>query len=412
MHPLKVRSYRLLRFLERYTKTDMVYLTSGGFWLFAGQALSALSALILAVAFANLVEPEKYGNYKYILSLAGIIGTLTLTGFGTAVARGAARGYSGTLSYAFQTALQWSVAMLIVSVGIGTYYFLQGNILLGSALFIIGATAPVIAASSFYRPYLMGSREFKRATLYGALQSTGPALAVLCGVLLQVPFLLLILIYFVSSAAACFTLYSLAARSAGGAVDPEASRIGKHLSVMNIISVIAGRLDNLLLFQLLGGTHLAVFAFAVAIPDTIRGSFKNFASLAMPKFIGKSKVELKESVSTKSILIFFGATTVTGAYILAAPYIFQLFFPVYLESVVYSQVYAVTLLFTLILSTAYFDAQKGIKERYILSTFSSIVTILTAVVGIYWFGLWGAVWARIVARILIASASAILIARH
>ncbi len=408
----KEQLYRLLRWLQLYLKTDMVYAAHGGLWLTVGQALSALSAFALAIAFANFVEPEKYGNYKYILSLAGIIGTLTLTGLGTAVARAAARGYRGTLRYAFRIALKWSAAMVVVSATISTYYFLQGNTFLGISLLMIGATTPIIAACSFYRPFLMGAREFKRAALYGSLHSAVPAISVLIGIAIKAPVLLLIIAYLASSAATCIILYLRASADTEGNVDPDTEHIAKHLSVMSIISTVATKLDAILLFQLLGGTQLAVFAFAIAIPDIIRGSFKNLATLAMPKFVGKTKAQLKRSVFTKSILIFIVASTITGAYIVAAPYIFDIFFPMYQESIIYSQVYAVTVLFTLILSTAYFDVQKGIKERYILNIFSSIITAITAAGGIYLFGLWGAIGARIVARALIAGMSTLLIARH
>ena len=80
MNTLKHATYRLLRKSERYFKTDMVYVARGGFWVTAGNIVSALAAFGLAVAYANLLPKESYGTYKYILSLAGIIGAFSLTG--------------------------------------------------------------------------------------------------------------------------------------------------------------------------------------------------------------------------------------------------------------------------------------------------------------------------------------------
>ena len=43
---IKNKTYKLLRKSEKYTKTDMVYLTKGGFWLTLGQIISSTSAFL------------------------------------------------------------------------------------------------------------------------------------------------------------------------------------------------------------------------------------------------------------------------------------------------------------------------------------------------------------------------------
>jgi len=405
--------YRLLRWSEKYIKTDMVYAASGGFWLFFGQAAAAIFSLVLAVAFANLLEPEKYGNYKYVLSLAGIIGALTLSGLGTAVTRAVARQHEGTLRYAFRLSLLWSIGMIIVSAIGGAYYLFNNNILLGTSLFIIGAVSPIIAASSLYRPFLMGRREFRKAALYGLVQGVAPTLAVLIALLLKAPLLLLVLLYFSVNAITVWLLYRRAQKTAkNDTVDPVTDHLGKHLSVMGVIATIAGKLDSILIFQLLGGAELAIFSLATTIPDTLRGSLKHITTLATPKFAQKTKREMKDAVWSKTGLIFAGISVVTVFYIIAAPYIFDLLFPVYAESVTYSQVYALSLLASLVMASAYFDAQAAIKERYILSIVINATTVISVVVGIYFWGLWGAIFARLFVRTLNMGLSAFLITRH
>src|SRR3990167_10664736 len=86
------RLYRFLRWSERYTKTDMVYLASGGFWLVLGQIIFALSAFILAVAFANLVPQATYGTYKNLTSMAAMFAIFSLPGMAVAVTRASAQG--------------------------------------------------------------------------------------------------------------------------------------------------------------------------------------------------------------------------------------------------------------------------------------------------------------------------------
>lgn len=410
---IKQKMHNLLRWSERYTKTDMVYATRGGFWLFVGQAISTALALVLAIAFANLIEPEKYGNYKYALSLAGIIGALTLTGLGTAVTRAVARGHEGTLRYAFKLSLMWSTGMLIVAALGGAYYLWNGNVFLGFSLFVIGAASPIIGAASLYRPFLMGKREFRKVALYGIVQGALPTLSVLVALLLKAPLLLLVMLYFSVSAITVWRLYQSAAKLATNAdVDPITNRLGKHLSVMGIVGTVASKLDSVFIFQLLGGAELAIFSLATTIPDTLRGSLKHITSLATPKFAQKTKQEMKRAVWSKTRLVFLITVAIALTYMLIAPYLFELLFPKYLASVIYSQVYALSLLASLVMASAYFDGQAAIKERYILSFVVNTTMVVSVVVGIYLFGLWGAIFARLLTRMVNIGLSAFFIVRH
>ena len=59
---------------EKYLKTDLVYLSRGGFWLSIGQGVAMLSGFFLSTAFANLLPKESFGTYKFILSGVAILG--------------------------------------------------------------------------------------------------------------------------------------------------------------------------------------------------------------------------------------------------------------------------------------------------------------------------------------------------
>ncbi|HEX9608834.1 MAG TPA: oligosaccharide flippase family protein, partial [Candidatus Paceibacterota bacterium] len=96
---IKRAAYNVLRKSERYTKTDMVYLTKGGIWLSISQGVAMVTGLLVAIAFANLLTPETFGTYKFVLSLAGIIGAFSLTGMSTALIRSVANGQEGALEH-------------------------------------------------------------------------------------------------------------------------------------------------------------------------------------------------------------------------------------------------------------------------------------------------------------------------
>src|SRR5277367_1508517 len=82
---LQERFIAVLRWSEKYTKTDMVWLASGGILSLAYQSTSLVAALLLAVAVGHLVSPNVYGTYKYVLSIVTILTFFSLNGLGSAV---------------------------------------------------------------------------------------------------------------------------------------------------------------------------------------------------------------------------------------------------------------------------------------------------------------------------------------
>ena len=99
----KERFIRLLKWGEKYTKTDMVYLFHGGFWLTVGQVVTTLSVLALGIVFANVLPKDVYGTYKYLLAIAGIFSLFTLPGMNVALIRAVARGFGGSYYSAAST---------------------------------------------------------------------------------------------------------------------------------------------------------------------------------------------------------------------------------------------------------------------------------------------------------------------
>jgi len=119
----KIRLYNLLRWSQKYTKTDMVYLAKGGSWLTLGQIVSTIASFLSAIAFANLLPRETYGQYKYILSITSILAIPTLAGINTAVIRAIARGYEGSFIPALKTKIKWGLLGGITSIGLAGYYY-------------------------------------------------------------------------------------------------------------------------------------------------------------------------------------------------------------------------------------------------------------------------------------------------
>lgn len=398
----RLRTYRLLRFLERYTKTDMVYLTRGGSWLFLGQAGAIILSFSLAVAFGHLASQDTYGNYKFILSVAGVLGALSLSGVGTAIAQAVARGREGALPQGFRLNLLSGAGIVLLGLMGAAYYAYEGNLFVAASLVAVALLTPLSNSFSLYDAYLVGTRDFKRQTLYG-LTTYAVTTVLLIGVLYVNPrAILLVAAYlFASTGAMAFWYWRTVRRTRNKAREPELLRYGGHLSVMNVIGMVADKVDSIIVFTVLGPAQVGVYAYAIALPEQIKMAVKSIVPLALPKFAERTLAEVRQTIWIRMLYLMAGLAIVLGAYALAAPFLFQTFFPVYLESVPFSRIYALSLVAVGIITplTALFQAQRMTRELYWSSNVGAIILLVSLPILVPLWGILGAIVAQIIYRV-------------
>lgn len=393
---IKTPLYRLLRWSEKYTKTDMVYLAHGGFWLTVGQVVSTLSTLTLAIAFANLVPSETYGTYKYLLAVAAIFSIFTLPGMNTAIARSVARGDRSTVRTATKMRIVWSFLGTITTFTGSAYYFVNGNGELAAALALIGVFLPVFDTYTLYNAYLTGTQNFKKQSLFYLISQGLSTLLLTVALVFTNNILILLLAYFIPLTTIRFFLYKkIEKQFTFSAPDKETLGYGKHLSFLDVFGIVAGNIDKVLLWKFLGPAQLAIYAFAVAIPEQIKGPLKGISSVALPKFSIQTPEHIRVFYRSfwYKVVVYSGILFIISfIYIGVAPLIFKLLFPSYLESVIYSQVLALSL-FTGAQSipATLLSAHKRTRVQYILTTTRAVIQIILLFVLIPPFGVMGAV---------------------
>jgi O-antigen/teichoic acid export membrane protein len=399
--------YRLLRWSERYTKTDMVYLTQGGFWLALGQVVQIALGFSSAVVFANFLSPELYGNFRYVLSMTAIISSFSLSGVSTAVSAAAARGNDGALSAGFNAILTWSWIMVIVGATGATYYFIQNNTLLGIAMLMAGIANPILVAATVYDAFFEGKKLFRIRVIYSLLRNAIPMLLVIATVITTVNLFIILAVYFIANTASAYFLYrSVLKRQVQNTANEEGTvRYGMHVSFINFLGTITTNIDRILLFQMIGATPLAVFSFAQSPLNYTQTGFQMLKTMMFPKFASKKISEIHSGAHRKIIQLSVVALCVTGIYILLAPFFFHTFFPQYSSSIPYSQVMVLTTLATpTIVFAQTLLAHKRQRELYIVRITTLIAKILFLVGLIPFFGLWGAIYATLATKVIESSA--------
>src|SRR5665213_2588964 len=163
---MKARITSLLRWSERYTKTDMVYLASSAWWGNLGLVMQSVLSLLLAVAFANWLAPETYGVYQYILSLSALVAAISFSGMNSAVTQAVARGYEGVLRASVRTQLRWAPVPAALTLAVAGYYLFQGNSTVGLGLIVVAIGTPLVQSFNTYSAFLQGKRAFRQSFFF------------------------------------------------------------------------------------------------------------------------------------------------------------------------------------------------------------------------------------------------------
>ncbi len=414
MEKIRNKTYSLLRRSESFFKTDMVYLAKGGGWLTLGQIVTSLSSFAIAIAFANLLSPETYGAYKYVLSIVGILTITTLSGVNTAISQAVSRGIEGVLHEGLLLKIKWGLAGTAGSLIIAIYYYINGN---NELALIFLATAPFIPfyeTLGVYSSYLSGKKLFKESIAYFTLIRIGYVSA-LIGAMLMTNSILFLLIANLGVFALLNSIFLLhVLRSFPPNTKKEVGIIlrGKHISIVGIVGKVSQNLDSLLLFHYFGPLQVAIYAFARAPVEQIRSACKIIMTLSLPKLSNRPSKEINHLLLKRTLLLLLSGLFIGGGYILIAPYVFHALFPQYLSAIFYSQLLAILLILQLPLALITSVVQSRLHlmptSWIYMGIITRVVYIVMLIILIARYGIIGAVISQLVLQILQSISAVVL----
>ncbi|MSR76473.1 MAG: hypothetical protein EXS68_02680 [Candidatus Ryanbacteria bacterium] len=396
--------------MERILGFNVSYLARGSFWLSLGQLATMSSAFFLSIAYARYLSKSTYGDYRYILSALSIAGIFALPGIGTSITRSVARGFNGTFRQGSKYIFFGSFGIALVGFGTALYFFIAGNTTLAWGFIIASLVVPAVEGLGNWRAYFDGKKEFRAKTLLNVIDqlfyfcSMAVAMSTIFYFHLSPASSLLVLLTAYSLGEGLpnifFYIQTLRKTAKDAPVEPGSISYGLQLSLVNIPATIANYLDAVLIHTFLGPVALATYAFAIALPEQIKSLLGTFADVTFPKIAAHPDiVGLQDTLLEKALR----ATTITIGivmiYIIAAPWIYQILFPRYIESIIFSQVFALSLvIFPFTIFNTAMKATGDIKKIYIYNIVSPLIQITALALLIYPYGLWGAVAGRIIGR--------------
>jgi O-antigen/teichoic acid export membrane protein len=392
MKVIKKRIIKLLRWSQKYTKTDMVYIAKGGSWLFTGKGLIALISLATTVAFANLLPVETFGTYQFVIAMIGMFSITSLPGISLALVRASAKDKDGSLLLAYKTRIKWALAGSFGILAVSIWYFLNEDSFLGIIFLVLAPLFPLFIASSSSNEYWIGKKRFDIKTVTNVLADIGIAGATIVALYLTNSVLIIASVFVGSTAFFYFLIFLYSKKRINNKeIDKDMLPLGKNLTLMGAIGQLSSHLDKIILWKVAGPAQVAIYTLSIKPFSKITG-FLPISTLALPKLSEKGVrgYERKKSVLRKMMLLFAITVPISLFLIFLAPFAYKILFPQYMDSVIYFQAltFKIVLLPTGLLNDSLIAEMKT-KYLYITRTVTPIIKIVLFLVLAPIFGIWG-----------------------
>ena len=389
--------------LEFYTKTNIAYVLSGGLWSNLNFVTSSILAFILSIAFAYYTPKEVYGVYQYILSLSAIFTAFSLTGINSAITRSVAQGYEGSFMQSIKPQLLWGLLSSCIGLIATFYYIVQESYVIALSVFFVAIFLPIINTSNTYSALFTGQKKFKDTFIFNSIFNLIYTIGMIIVVMYTENPVLMVISYLLLTGITGTLLFikSIQKSKPNNLIDPETIPYAKHLSIMNVIGVIANKIDSVLVFHFLGPTNLALYTFAKIIPEKTGGALKSFTSIAFPKFATQEKKEIHVTLLRRTLLLGLLTVVLSIGYIFITPFIFKLFLPAYKDAIIYSQLFSLSLIGSAASLPVYaLMSQKSTKELYTINILHPVIQLILICLMMYFWGIWGLIYSKIISSIV------------
>lgn len=371
---------------------DLHYFAKGGFWLTASQVATGITGFILSIIYARFLSKQAFGQYTYVLSFVSFFAIFAYPGMDKAIVRAVAQGRDLIVKQATKKTLPWAIISALPLLALSGYYLLKPSPdpSLGKTFIIVFILTVPLWVFRFFHPYFIGSNQLKlfflATTAHQLLSLIGLGLA---AVFLKTPFFLLLvgltIQTLLSLAFSLFSFHLLRFRQP----QPHDFAYAQKMNDVIIFSNLSQYADKIILAKLLGFEAVAVYTFARIVPDQIRGVLRNISVLTLPKLSLLGPTHNFNQFKTKLRLFVGIAGLVTLFYFLAAPFIFRVFFPAYIESIVLTRIMSLLVVSApALVITSLFESQANIRTlRW--QIYPTHILQLVLLITFSW--LWGAI---------------------
>lgn len=389
----------LIHDLSNFFKIDLLYFIKNSIILSLGDLVAISTGLLLSIIFSYYLPKETYGEYSYILSIINISTLFSLSGMLTVISRGVAKGHDGVYAKCMESNIKWSFLGTLFIIGFYTYNAILFN-KINSLYLAVAFIFPLYTTADYYNAYFNGKKMFINSIKINSLFSIISFCLLSLSAYLNANAFILCLVYFASFILINgFFSYKLYFKTLHAYYDTNDLTFGKHLSIMNALQILSLSLDKFLIGYFLGFQSLAIYMFAIILPEQLKNLFKHVADIAFPKLSKMSRSVILKDLPRKYFQFLIIVCIFTGLYYISIPFIFKIVFPKYPESIKYSQLFSISLIhYPTIIFILALQALKETKKLYIYNIVFPLIQIIALVLLVPKYGILGAIYSRIIGR--------------
>jgi O-antigen/teichoic acid export membrane protein len=372
--------------------------------------ITAFFTVFISYAFANFLDPDTFGNYRFVFAFYAVLGAITLGGMPTALIRSVAHGYEKSFWQGVKLKTFFSIIGFFITTSIAIYYFINGNTNLAFGFFALGIALPLFEIPTLVLPYLQGHQNFWDVAKYQIFSKFLVLVLSLIAIFyFPNPGMIILLSIGLVGIVQTFYAIKLYRRQKSSLLnstnkkeeikaetDPEFAKYTINLSLMGIIYIIGMQADKLILFKLFGSVSLAGYTIATLLPLEFQRMVGNLTSIYFPKLVKAEKKDIKNKLLKVLSLATLISVCISILYHFSAPYIFNIFFPQYIEYVFYSQLAFWGICFVpFAFLWSYFSAKGNTKVMYFLHIADPIVQIVLYILLVPKFQITGLIMATL-----------------
>lgn len=378
------------------------YYLKGGYWWIFTKFFQFLSSLGIMWIFANFASKELYGTYKYLLSFYTLLSIFALPGIDIVLVKEAAQGGESFLKKGAKEKLKWGLGGTFLSFLISGWYFFHDNYFLGILFIIIGFFLPFLNAFQLFSPFWQGKKRLDLQSKYSVIVILFSSLITATALFLTKNLVVVFIAQFAVTLTLRYLFYQITLQKISCRAQSNftsAIKFGKHLSLLELFSVLSSQIDKLIIWQFLGPVGVAIYAFAQTPINKIK-EFIPIFPLALPKLSEKKSIP-KQLILKKFGQLFIFSFPLSVACFFFLPYFYKFFFPQYQSSIRYAQILSLSLVFLpfTLLGTSFF-AREEIRKIYFTSVFSIILNFVLLITTIRLWGILGAVITALIVQFL------------
>jgi O-antigen/teichoic acid export membrane protein len=360
------------------------------FWSNLNQVVITASALALSIIFTRLGNKELYGQYLFILAMFGLFSIVSVPGVKAVVVRTTAQGHEGVYRKATKFSFLLSLIGIPLLMAAGVVFYLYKTKILGTTLIVFALFFPFVTSLQNWISYLKGRSEFRRLAFYNSILLLINLVAVTLSIIYTKNIIVILAAYFVVNSGFNILYHFQAIRLLrNDKLDHGWREQSYALTLLELSSLIFGRVDVVLIGSLLTFEQVAIYGLVMKFADVFFSVIKSTMEAIVPNLYQSKKITMRYFY--KFFILSFLVPVILYP-VIKYPVLF-LYGQEYSEVILYSKVYLaiIPVYFLNLVATYFLVKYKLNKEINIGRVISMIAVVVFYATLIPLFGIWGGV---------------------